>query len=112
MKCTMCGKELSQSDRYCPNCGENNEAFVEPRVIREEPPLSNPYHQPTYPAASPYNPTDDKLSVVEGIFSFFIPIVGIIIYFVSRKDKPQAAKKALTISLIAFGLAFISQFFF
>ena len=29
MKCTCCGKEITNSDRICPNCGENNEAYVE-----------------------------------------------------------------------------------
>lgn len=29
MKCTCCGKEITDSDRICPNCGENNEGYVE-----------------------------------------------------------------------------------
>ena len=29
MKCSCCGKEISTSDRYCPNCGQNNDLFVE-----------------------------------------------------------------------------------
>lgn len=29
MKCTCCGRELSQNDRFCPECGENNENYVE-----------------------------------------------------------------------------------
>ena len=29
MKCLCCGRELTSSDRFCPNCGENNESYVE-----------------------------------------------------------------------------------
>ena len=29
MKCSCCGQEITSKDRFCPNCGENNEAYVE-----------------------------------------------------------------------------------
>ena len=29
MKCLCCGQEITSKDRFCPNCGENNEANVE-----------------------------------------------------------------------------------
>ena len=29
MKCSCCGKEISSNERYCSNCGQNNDAFVE-----------------------------------------------------------------------------------
>lgn len=29
MKCLCCGQEITSKDRYCPNCGENNEGYVE-----------------------------------------------------------------------------------
>ena len=36
MKCTCCGKELYSTDRFCPNCGQNNEYFVEPVEAKPE----------------------------------------------------------------------------
>ena len=29
MKCSCCRQEITSKDRFCPNCGENNEAYVE-----------------------------------------------------------------------------------
>ena len=29
MKCSCCGQEITSNDRFCPNCGENNEGYVE-----------------------------------------------------------------------------------
>ena len=44
MKCACCGQELSSRDRFCPNCGENNEGFVQinETPVRETPkPINN-----------------------------------------------------------------------
>ena len=38
MKCSCCGKEISTSDKYCSNCGQNNDLFVEP--------VTNPIEEP------------------------------------------------------------------
>lgn len=38
MKCSCCGSEITSKDRFCPNCGENNEAYVE--VIENSRPSS------------------------------------------------------------------------
>ena len=29
MKCSCCGQEITSNDRFCPNCGENNDGYVE-----------------------------------------------------------------------------------
>ncbi len=33
MKCNCCGKEISSSDRYCKNCGQNNPNYIEPKEV-------------------------------------------------------------------------------
>jgi len=43
MKCTCCGKELYSTDRFCPNCGQNNEYFVEPAEVVENNNNNNGY---------------------------------------------------------------------
>lgn len=44
MKCSCCGKELVSSDRFCPNCGQNNDYYVEPKKkdINETPIVNQP----------------------------------------------------------------------
>lgn len=32
--CTCCGQEISKADRFCPNCGENNELYVENQSVQ------------------------------------------------------------------------------
>ena len=29
MRCSCCGDEIKETERYCNNCGQNNEAYVE-----------------------------------------------------------------------------------
>lgn len=31
--CTCCGHEMTEDDRLCPECGENNEYYVEPVIV-------------------------------------------------------------------------------
>lgn len=33
MKCPLCGNVVSDNDRYCSNCGENNEFYIKPRNV-------------------------------------------------------------------------------
>lgn len=35
MRCTCCGRELTQNDRLCPDCGENNDGYVENVVTKQ-----------------------------------------------------------------------------
>lgn len=33
MYCSCCGKEIREDERYCDNCGQNNEGYVEKKSI-------------------------------------------------------------------------------
>ena len=41
MKCSCCGQETTSNDRFCPNCGENNEGYVE--VVETPRPSATPH---------------------------------------------------------------------
>lgn len=44
---------------------------------------------------------DDKKSIGLNILSWFVPIAGIILYFVNRKEKPIRSKSNLRVAIIS-----------
>ena len=43
MRCSCCGSEVREDERYCNKCGQNNEGYVEKKPIEKV----EIYHQPT-----------------------------------------------------------------
>ena len=70
MYCKNCGQMLAENSEYCTYCGT--------RV----------YNTQTS------NINDDKPSLGFAVLSFFMPIVGLILFLVYRNDKPKKAKSA------------------
>lgn len=71
--CSHCGAELQDEGvRFCPKCGAET----------------------TNPNASPAVKNDDASSIGFAILSFFIPLVGLILYCVWKSDYPLRAKSA------------------
>ena len=56
MKCTCCGQEVSNKERFCPNCGENNENFVEEINAQQ----NNSYYNNQSIHRAPINPTNSQ----------------------------------------------------
>ena len=50
MRCSCCGNEVRENERYCNNCGQNNEGYVERKTIETveiyKQPANNVYSQP------------------------------------------------------------------
>lgn len=114
MFCPRCGKELINNG--CPNCG-----YVVNQPSQYQP--ANNIYPPEYSVAQqPYIPEKpDESSVGLNILSYFIPIFGIIWYFVKKSEKPKEAKGTLktaiasiiintAISLILMLLMFVGLF--
>ena len=65
MRCSCCGNEVREDERYCNKCGQNNEYYVERKPIEKveiyhQPSSSNPgYSQPqtTYQQTNIYQQT-------------------------------------------------------
>lgn len=62
-----------------------------------QPPQGNPqYYQAPQggynPYAAPMPPQEQKANIGLAILSFFIPIVGIVLYFTQKREKPKTAK--------------------
>ena len=76
MYCRNCGKKIDDSSAYCINCGTK---------------MDN------------YNAeTDDRSSFGFAILGFFIPIVGLILFFIYEEKNPKRAKSAGKGALIGF----------
>ena len=55
------------------------------------------------------NESQDHLGTGLAILSFCFPIVGAIIYFVNKENKPQKAKSACHAALWGFGIGIVLQ---
>jgi hypothetical protein len=92
---------------FCPNCGAQNEdnvAFCRAcgASLRPEGP-ARPGAQGAYGGA----PQDDGKVGLLGVIFFCIPLVGAIMYFVWKDEKPLKAKKACNLALIGFVLGLV-----
>ncbi|MBR3816164.1 MAG: hypothetical protein IKJ27_05535 [Clostridia bacterium] len=83
--------------------------YAQPQQNFNQPPYGyaqQPYGQPNY---NPYGfctpPVVDKPDTAINVISFFVPLVGLIMYLVERDTKPVKAKAALKWSLISWGVS-------
>lgn len=91
MFCKNCGKEIDDKAVVCVNCGV---------------PVSS------YPATKPAPVNEeDRSNAGINFLSFLIPVVGIILYFVQRDEKPKEARGALRWALISLVAEVVISFF-
>ena len=103
MNCPKCGNIMNDGENFCNSCGFSMAGNGQ---APQQPYGQPPFYQPGYnPYGYPYGFTDDKPDTALNVVSFFIPIVGIILYFVEKDKKPLKAKAALKWSLISIGVA-------
>lgn len=84
--CKNCGAQVAATDQHCPYCGAAQ---------------ANP--APTSNGQTAPNPTDTG-SVGWGILGFCFPIVGLVLFLIWSKDKPNNARSAGIGALIGFVL--------
>ncbi len=82
-------------------------APVEPAPAPAPTPKPAPAPTPT-PAPTPYPYAAEPDVPVTGfkVLSFFVPIVGLILFFVKRETVPNSAKEYLKFGIIGFGVWF------
>lgn len=92
--CKNCGAQVAANDKHCPYCGaaQSNPA-----------PASNNGYQAQNP--------NDTGSIGWGILGFCFPIVGLILFLIWNKDKPNNARSAGIGALIGFLLGLGSGIF-
>lgn len=75
MFCKNCGKEIDEKAVVCVHCGvAANEGGLNP---------------------------EDKPSIGLNILSFFIPLAGLIMYFMMKKDTPNKAKSIIKWTIVS-----------
>ena len=113
-KCPNCGRAYSDMVSVCPACktslsgnaatnrpAPQQSSYQPPRPTpqpqqptyqppRPTPQPQQPAYQPPQPATTYYD--DDKAGIVWLVLSFLLPIIGIILYFKWRYERPAAAK--------------------
>ena len=88
MFCKNCGKEIDDNAYVCPHCGvkvKDEDAERQEKIAQ----------------------ADSGSKVGWGILSFFIPLVGLILFCLWRKDRPQTAKVCGICALVGFLLAIV-----
>lgn len=91
MFCRNCGHEVKDGDTFCSNCG----AFVD----------SNNTNETNYNSIAMI----DRGNPLLGVLSFFIPIMGLILYIIWKKEKPRTAKH-VGIGALVFVIMFAGSF--
>ena len=101
MYCHQCGKEVNEESKFCPNCGtqltQTQKSYqpIQTNVVSSE----------------------DAPSMGFAILSFFIPIVGLILFLVWKDEFPQKSKSCLKglisgiVAYIVVVCCFVSVFF-
>lgn len=106
MYCKKCGKEIEEV-KFCPYCGadqssteststqstqteQTNQAY---QPINQQPYQQQSYQQQSYQGQS--YASDDESHFGFAVLSFFIPVVGLVLYLVWNKEYPKKAKSCL-----------------
>lgn len=77
MKCYNCKNEINDNEKFCHNCGKK------------------------------VGLSDDKGSGWYLVLALFFPLIGIILYIIYHKDKPNTGKKLLIGSIIGYSVRII-----
>lgn len=134
IRCTKCGTFLTESDRFCPACGEN----APQQVITPQPEQNNTYNQPEQnnysygqPSPPPYAPTnapqynpyageEEEMTVGKWFLTVFVTslgLIGLIFLFIwgfgsGPKSRQNFCKAMLIFRAISFALTFILVFIY
>ncbi|MBQ7834561.1 MAG: hypothetical protein IJ385_02145 [Ruminiclostridium sp.] len=130
-RCTKCGTFLTDTDRFCPGCGENAPAELEntgsafdtaaqPQQANTQSQYGQPAPPPYVPSSAPqYNPypqQEEEMTTGKWLLTIFLTtgfgIISIILLFVwgFGSSAPQAKKNYCKAMLIYQAIAFVLSF--
>lgn len=93
MRCSNCGKEILDNAEFCSNCGKK---LISTESVGGQ-------------VSEIYNPNENnnKINIGLVILSFFIPIVGLIVFLTKKDKEPKTAKVSGICALVSFILSSI-----
>lgn len=114
--CSKCGKDITGIKSKCPSCGKT--VTLSSKIDGSD--LSDTPAEEKYSSShgASFNPYDDDIKKTDyktktrkvrtdagsfgwGLMGFCLPIVGIILYFVWKRDYPKTGKSVLEGAFIA-----------
>ncbi len=102
MFCPKCGSQNSETAGFCVGCG----ATLKPTGATGGNAFGTPPPPPPpHPSGGPGN--DPGADTVIKIVSFCFPIVGLILYFVWKQEKPKSANDVCKFAAIGFGVGVV-----
>lgn len=110
MICNKCNAPVNEGEKFCPGCG--NDLTINPPIQGEvnSPAVSQPVgsNENVNVGATINNiSSQDKVNIWLVILSWFIPLAGLIIFFVQKKSSPKTAKASGLCALISAILSII-----
>ncbi len=117
MFCKECGKMVQDGNRFCTGCGTK----IEPVGKINKNNTTENFSNDTFDTVPNYNYANinqnsanvrndnDKNSIGLNVLSFFIPIVGLILFIIWRKEYPKKAKNIGICALIGYILSFLAS---
>jgi len=88
--CGNCGNKVNENENFCPRCGIGLNT-------------SNEYN--TY--SNQTSIVNDDGGIGWGVLGYFIPLVGLILYFVWKNERPKTAKALGKGALISVVVSFV-----
>lgn len=119
MFCKNCGQEIAEGAAFCPNCGATvapaaeqpqQATYQQPNAGQQ--PYTPPYGQPQqpyqqYPGYGAPQVSQEPASGGLRFLCWLIPLVGIILYFVKKDEKPVYAKQCGVAALVGIIMAVV-----
>lgn len=113
MFCKNCGQEIAEGAAFCPNCGAAVAPAAEQpqqQATYQQPNAGQPYTQQPYQPYPGYGAPQVSQEPASGGLRFLcwlIPLVGIILYFVKKDEKPVYAKQCGVAALVGIIMAVV-----
>lgn len=112
MFCSSCGKQVEDGYNNCPYCGaplmtvedNQNQGYYSNHQADNFNSSQN-YQQQYYNTAP-----NDESSIGFAILSFFVPLVGLILYLCWNSEKPKRAKSCAKGAIIGFVVSLVLGF--